>query len=126
VSELITNSIRHSGCGDSTVELHVAVTPESVRLRVTDEGTGFRPAGRTGEESGWGLFMVEELTDRWGAEARGGASVWFEIDRTADIDDGLAELARAAAAASRASQRETRPEGRLLQFPRRAPHAEAG
>ena len=116
VSELVTNSVRHSGCGDKTIELHVMVTRESVRLRVTDEGNGFRPAGRTGEDSGWGLFMVEELADRWGAEARGGASVWFEIDRVRDVDEGLADLARAAAAASEEPRREARTNGRVIPF----------
>ena len=120
VSELVTNSVRHSGCGDKMIELHIMVTPESVRLRVTDEGNGFRPAGRTGEDSGWGLFMVEELADRWGAEARGGASVWFEVDRVRDLDEGLADLARAAAAASAGPHREARTNGRVVPFQRRA------
>jgi anti-sigma regulatory factor (Ser/Thr protein kinase) len=120
VSELVTNSVRHSGSSGKMIELHIMVTPESVRLRVSDEGTGFRPAGRTGEDSGWGLFMVEELADRWGVEARGGASVWFEIDRMRDIDEGLADLARAATAASEAPQLEAATNGRVIPFQRRA------
>jgi anti-sigma regulatory factor (Ser/Thr protein kinase) len=114
VSELLTNSMRHSGCGDRPIELHVVVTRESVRLRVTDEGIGFRPAGRTGEDTGWGLFMVEELADRWGADARAGASVWFEIDRVGDLDEGVADLARAATAASGAGDGPASTNGKLV------------
>ena len=32
--------------------------------------------------SGWGLFLVDELADRWGVEpADPGTLIWFEIDR---------------------------------------------
>jgi hypothetical protein len=36
------------------------------------------------QDSGWGLFLVEQLSDRWGVEQIGQATtVWFEIDRPA-------------------------------------------
>ena len=85
VSELVTNSVRHAvAATDSTVVLEVSVREEVVRCCVSDTGPGFQPAERTDEDdpgSGWGLFLVEQLSDRWGVELNAGTSVWFEIDR---------------------------------------------
>jgi len=33
-----------------------------------------------GAESGWGLFIVNQLATRWGAIHDGGAGYWFELD----------------------------------------------
>lgn len=42
VTELVTNSVRHSGAAASApVELHVAVAHDRVRVEVIDAGTGF-------------------------------------------------------------------------------------
>jgi anti-sigma regulatory factor (Ser/Thr protein kinase) len=83
VTELVTNSVRHAEA--DSVLLHVLVRPSSVWTEVTDEGPGFDPAS-TGtpraERSGWGLFLVERLADRWGARHEDGATrVWFELRR---------------------------------------------
>jgi anti-sigma regulatory factor (Ser/Thr protein kinase) len=84
VTELVTNSVRHTGA--KTVELTVLVGSSSVRTEVTDAGPGFDPA-KTGSPSndhtGWGLFLVERLAERWGVEKAGRATkVWFELRRT--------------------------------------------
>jgi anti-sigma regulatory factor (Ser/Thr protein kinase) len=84
VTELVTNSVKHTGA--RTVELTVLVGRSSVRTEVTDAGPGFNPA-KTGSPSndhtGWGLFLVERLAERWGVDKDGGAtSVWFELRRT--------------------------------------------
>jgi anti-sigma regulatory factor (Ser/Thr protein kinase) len=84
VTELVTNSVRHTGA--KTVELTVLVGRSSVRTEVTDAGPGFDPA-RTGspanDHTGWGLFLVERLAERWGVEKAGRATkVWFELRRT--------------------------------------------
>jgi len=85
VSELVTNSVRHSGHNGSTaVELEVSVTATRVLVRVTDSGPGFETSPRGPEDdpgSGWGLFLVEQISDRWGIEANGATQVWFEIER---------------------------------------------
>ena len=68
-----------------TVELSVGI--DLVRACVTDPGPGFEATPREpGDDpgSGWGLFLVEQLSDRWGVELAGGTSVWFEIDRRAN------------------------------------------
>ena len=84
VSELVTNSVRHAGLESSQwIDLRVEPTPEAVRVSVTDPGRGFdRPsAPRAGDASGWGLYLVEQMADRWGVSQDGVTSVWFEIDR---------------------------------------------
>lgn len=85
VSELVTNSVRHAGLAQSqAIELKVRVLPEIVRVEVNDQGTGFQPTPRTAEsddQSGWGLYLVSRLADRWGVTSDGATRVWFELDR---------------------------------------------
>ena len=84
VSELVTNSVRHAGLDSSQwIDLRVEPTPEAVRVSVSDPGRGFdRPSSpRAGDASGWGLYLVEQMADRWGVSQDGVTSVWFEIDR---------------------------------------------
>lgn len=85
VSELVTNSIRHAGLRtDAHVELSVDVDEEQVRVCVTDQGRGFRPpdgSQEPGLEGGWGLYLVDRISDRWGVRIDGSTQVWFEIDR---------------------------------------------
>ncbi len=85
VSELVTNSVRHARNGEGDeLELRCRVSHEMIHVRVTDGGPGFEAAPRTPEDdpgSGWGLFLVEQLSDRWGVELNGSTQVWFEIER---------------------------------------------
>jgi anti-sigma regulatory factor (Ser/Thr protein kinase) len=84
VSELVTNSVRHSAMlATDTVGLDVVVDAETVHVQVCDSGTGFVPSPRTPGQSkvgGWGLYLVERLADRWGVARNGITRVWFEID----------------------------------------------
>ena len=84
VTELVTNSVKHTGA--RSVKLTVLVGSSAVRTEVTDAGPGFDPS-TTGEpaddHTGWGLFLVERLAERWGVDKDGGATkVWFELRRT--------------------------------------------
>lgn len=83
VSELVTNSIRHSGVTRrGNVGLRVAVRERTVRVDVCDPGSGFEPRisiPTVGQTSGWGLFLVEQIADRWGVDQGGGTCVWFEL-----------------------------------------------
>lgn len=85
VSELVTNSVRHAGLIESqTIELKVKLLPEAVRVEVNDQGAGFQPTPRTAQsddQSGWGLYLVSRLADRWGVTSDGVTRVWFELDR---------------------------------------------
>jgi anti-sigma regulatory factor (Ser/Thr protein kinase) len=83
VTELVSNSVRHAR--SETVILKVLVGRAAVLTEVTDEGPGFDPtdAGTPGtDDSGWGLFLVERLADRWGVNQDPDATrVWFELRR---------------------------------------------
>jgi anti-sigma regulatory factor (Ser/Thr protein kinase) len=85
VSELVTNSIRHSGVRRrGSIELRVTVTDRLVRVEVCDPGPGFeaRVAIPTvGQADGWGLFLVEQIADRWGVRGGDLTCVWFELKR---------------------------------------------
>ena len=85
VSELVTNSVRHAGLSpDEQISLAVVISDGSVRGRVCDPGPGFEkpfePRPRTDLSGGWGLPIVERISDRWGVDRNGCACVWFEID----------------------------------------------
>jgi anti-sigma regulatory factor (Ser/Thr protein kinase) len=86
VTELVTNSVRHAGAG--SVELSVLVGTERVRVEIANPGSPFEPAVRDGEtrpDAGWGLFLVDRLSDAWGVvdEKAGSQRVWFEVRRAA-------------------------------------------
>lgn len=84
VSELVTNSVRHGrGDGGGAIELVVSASPERVRVEVADSGPGFSARPRAeGQDpgSGWGLHLVEALSNRWGTERDARMRIWFEID----------------------------------------------
>ncbi len=87
VSELVTNALRHANLrDDERTALAVGVTEQSVRVEVTDHGRGFEPTPRKegqDQASGWGLFLVERLAERWGVSRdRGEMKVWFELRRS--------------------------------------------
>lgn len=85
VSELVTNSILHAGLSaDDQISLTVTVADGAVRGSVCDPGPGFgmpsEPSPRSDLSGGWGLPIVETISDRWGVEGNRHACVWFEID----------------------------------------------
>jgi anti-sigma regulatory factor (Ser/Thr protein kinase) len=84
VSELVTNAVRHAPqAGITQVELRLKVEPERVRVVVSDPGRGFHAAPRlptASESSGWGLYLVDRIADRWGVITKDRNEVWFEID----------------------------------------------
>ena len=83
VTELVTNAVRHAGA--AAVELVVTVDERTVRVEVGNPGLAFQArVGSAGgeEEPSWGLFLVDRLSDRWGAlDEAGYQRVWFEIGR---------------------------------------------
>jgi anti-sigma regulatory factor (Ser/Thr protein kinase) len=88
VSELVTNSVRHAGFTvEDRVEVgfRVSLDDKCLRVDVVDAGKGFEKTvtpSTPDQVSGWGLQIVEKLSDRWGVETlpESGSSVWFEID----------------------------------------------
>lgn len=89
VSELVTNSVRHGGLRpDQEIELIVDASPRGLRVEVAEPGDGFdvEPVPRPrqdgpvgGPAGGWGLFLVDRLSDSWGVENNGETVVWFEM-----------------------------------------------
>ena len=84
VSELVTNSVRHAGVGrGDEIHLRVTVSDNLVRVEVIDPGPGFERkeiVPSLYQTSGWGLYFVGEIADRWGVFHDDGTHVWFEVD----------------------------------------------
>jgi serine/threonine-protein kinase RsbW len=87
VSELVTNAVRHANLAPGDIILLVIdVEDRLLRVEVHDPGGGFiptAPAPDPTRPSGWGLYLVEELADRWGVDSDERTLVWFELDRPA-------------------------------------------
>jgi anti-sigma regulatory factor (Ser/Thr protein kinase) len=84
VSELVTNAVRHAPrAGSPEIELRLKLDPERVRVVVSDPGAGFVAGPRlptASESTGWGLYLVDRIADRWGVISKNRSEVWFEID----------------------------------------------
>ena len=86
VTELVANAVQHGSGGPAdTVTVRVCKTPRGLRVGVIDRGRGFEASPRAGggdglPESGWGLYLVEQMADRWGIEQGPDREVWFELD----------------------------------------------
>jgi anti-sigma regulatory factor (Ser/Thr protein kinase) len=83
LTEVMTNAVRH-GTKGGAVRLAATPKPEFLCVQVTDEGPGFvpRPGAMASEEhGGFGLFIVERLTRRWGmTREHRRTRFWFEFD----------------------------------------------
>jgi anti-sigma regulatory factor (Ser/Thr protein kinase) len=83
LSEVVSNAIRH---GSSTEPVMLAITPkeEFLCVQVTDAGSGLAPRPRAtvpDENGGWGFFLIEYMTRRWGMTRENRRTrVWFEFD----------------------------------------------
>jgi anti-sigma regulatory factor (Ser/Thr protein kinase) len=92
VSELVTNSVRHAQIGpEDSILLKLRIDDVNVRVEVSDGGPGFDlpeadPTAELARDSGWGLFFVTQLADRWGIE-RDEGRVWFEIERASGREE---------------------------------------
>ncbi|MDX6257096.1 MAG: hypothetical protein QOJ11_3430 [Frankiales bacterium] len=82
VTELVANAVRHAG-SQITVRLAVLEGERGgVRAEVSDSSVRpVRPRHANGlAESGRGLFLVDRLSTRWGADATSeGKTVWAEL-----------------------------------------------
>ena len=83
-SEVVTNVVQHSRAGP--IEISVVGALTFTRVEVSNPGEAWvgRPAPRLAEldeVGGWGLFLVEQLSDRWGTRDED-RTVWFEFDHS--------------------------------------------
>ena len=86
MSEVVTNSVTHARLRPAQlIDVQVALSVGLLRIDVFDEGAGFQPlAPRRPSEpgaGGWGLWLVDQLTDRWGVDCSHSTRVWLEFDR---------------------------------------------
>jgi diguanylate cyclase (GGDEF)-like protein len=81
MSELVTNSVKHAG----TAEIRVDIWPTagSITVVVTDDGPGFvpvaQPAAIADQDGGFGLPLLDTLSEAWGSGSDREAWVWFEV-----------------------------------------------
>jgi anti-sigma regulatory factor (Ser/Thr protein kinase) len=85
VSELVTNGVRHGGAlpGDVLV-FRVGLARTRLRLEVEDPGRGGVVARRAADVrtgTGFGLNVVQTLSERWGTDRapEGGTRVWAQL-----------------------------------------------
>jgi anti-sigma regulatory factor (Ser/Thr protein kinase) len=83
VSELVTNAVVHSDATqEAPIVLGASLTDESVRIDVTDAGSGFTPTRRRARaDDGYGLYVLDHAASRWGVDRDGGNRVWLELSR---------------------------------------------
>ena len=87
VSELVSNSVRHAGMRrGERIRLRARADRECAYIEVCDAGrTGRVPEKRAPhpealEPGGLGLFLVDEMADRWGVRREEDQTcVWFEL-----------------------------------------------
>ena len=80
VSELVGNAVRHGSGGRLTLRL--SMTPRRLRLEVRDssESTPTLRKPPVDAEGGRGLWLISELSTRWGVEpAPPGKCIWVEV-----------------------------------------------
>jgi anti-sigma regulatory factor (Ser/Thr protein kinase) len=85
VSEVMSNAVRYGG--QTAAEIKLAILPKDgyMCVQVTDDGPGLVPSpgavARFGGEGGFGLFIVERLSRRWGMTREDERTrVWFELE----------------------------------------------
>lgn len=83
VSELVTNAVLHARTGASAMALRLEISGDRLRIEVHDGNPGGpeprTPAGL--DESGFGLMLVDAMTDKWGVlQTATGKAVWAEFD----------------------------------------------
>ena len=82
LTELITNALRHAEMTpDDEIGVKAELLDGKVRIEVSDPGRNgeveVRAPGARG--GGYGLFLVDRLTNQWGVDHRHGTTVWAEL-----------------------------------------------
>ena len=77
---------------EQKIELLVRVRRELVRVEVSDDGEGFDtvavPPHPDHAAGGWGLWIVAQLTDRWGIDVSRSTRIWCELETRAGPEPG--------------------------------------
>jgi len=84
-SELVTNSVKHSG--SDWVGVAITVAADALRIEVSDQNRQTMRPRTPDIDGGWGLTVVGELATRWGIDRQsGGKTVWIEYDLDSSTD----------------------------------------
>ena len=78
--ELMANAVRHTG--GRTAGLRLARRPGWLRIEVRDSSRALpcRIVAEPGNETGYGMLLIDTLAERWGADLLPrGKGVWFEL-----------------------------------------------
>jgi anti-sigma regulatory factor (Ser/Thr protein kinase) len=85
VSELVTNTVHQGDLADEEIELVVKRGEQLARAEVRtprpDVAVSPSPVA---PPSGWGMFIVDRVADRWGVDRGEDTAVWCEIDLASD------------------------------------------
>jgi anti-sigma regulatory factor (Ser/Thr protein kinase) len=86
LSELVTNCVVHGAAArpETWNDIAASIFPRTLWVEVSDGGRRFTHKPRPPSpdaRSGRGLYLVEQLSSRWGMSERGTARVWFELPR---------------------------------------------
>jgi anti-sigma regulatory factor (Ser/Thr protein kinase) len=83
ISELVTNSVRHADApAAAAISVRARVRGEVLCVEVGDGGTSGAVARRApdvGNGGGFGLNVVDLVSQRWGVDRDGGTRVWAEM-----------------------------------------------
>jgi len=83
LSEMVNNAVQHGGADeDERIQVRLSWPSRRLRVEVLDPGTNRRESiERVTLAGGWGLALVDSISDRWGLESapEGGSVAWFEL-----------------------------------------------
>jgi anti-sigma regulatory factor (Ser/Thr protein kinase) len=89
-TELVANSIGHAELPDeASLRLAVQLSGGALRVEVRDPGTCGEIVPREPDRErggGFGLYLVDLISTRWGVNRTGGTHVWFEVDAVGATD----------------------------------------
>ena len=85
ISGLLTSEEDLPLTGEEIIAVKVITSPRSVRIEITDAGSGVVLGGlrkpRHLATKGWSPHLLSRIADRWGlVSGLEGAWVWFELD----------------------------------------------
>jgi two-component sensor histidine kinase len=85
VSELVTNAVKFAGLSsDERIRLDLRCHPDRVEVMLHYvEHNSFDPSVPVSprDTSGWGLYLVDRLSDHWSiVQTNGEVEAWFEVE----------------------------------------------
>jgi anti-sigma regulatory factor (Ser/Thr protein kinase) len=84
VSEVVTNAVLHGSSSEQAVDIALEVRADAIRVKVTQSESAFdrpdHPTPRPDGTGGYGLPLLEAVTDRWDVDPGPPPYVWFEME----------------------------------------------